>query len=1470
MSVTGNAEQSNVLKGRITGVPKIDKTLTKAGECADAKVVGDALKQNNRVFENLRDKVRVEEARLDTLLSESFGDSLVMKEQNFADNNVGIRLVSNGTHVSALISVNLSANQSVTKEHYLSSDLDLFMPLCDIEKTYEDDAGRFKVDFQCITLGNQIYYSAKVQNKDNTALEVNIPFEYPLEKQTNAEVNDARIDYKGNTHENLGKHIRAVSEELAEKVGHKVNVAGNEDKVVIEVVDEEATMSYEIDMNTKATAIIQTVQGELIEVTDASNNHLRGLRVFGKSTQDETPTPDAPVEIVGADVVVSVAGKNLFDANSCKLYNNVGEAPHLGNARVGNNYVVLTKTGEYAYFFGHYLDVTPGKTYTISFDGGVNEEGDAHAVFVYEDKPYGKLITNLASKVKASKSFVATSEKIFVGLYACGTTTTSEELVYTDVQLELGESATEYEPRKEQTLAIPYTLHGIDDVRDEVDFERGKLIRRYEKLSLAVADMNNSEDYPGWKGFTDLTKYLPSGYNRIVETLINVGENVNINVNAGVIYMGTSYYGMTQSEWKAKHLNLVVDVLMPLIEPVEIDLTAEEIEAYKELRSNYPNTTVTNSAGAVMEVSYNADTKIFFTQNTSEDGITPHIGDNGNWFIGTTDTGVKAQGEDGKDGQDGRNGQDGKDGKDATSPTISVSAIEGGYRITITDVNGTKSVDVKDGKDGEDGLDGNASVTAESIVEALGYTPINTEDIINDLQTDEGNKPLSASQGVYLKHWIQQVDTYTDNLVHKEKIADNLTTQNADFVLSAKQGKVLKGLIDAIAVPTKTSQLTNDSGFLTQHQSLSDYAKKSEIPTTASQVGADASGTAESKVSSHNTSDTSHNDIRLLIEGLTSRLNTLANSDDTSLDQMKEVVAYIKNNKSLIDGITTSKVNVADIIDNLTTSVSNKPLSAKQGVELKALIDKITVPTKTSQLTNDSGFLTDTNVLVVKSDDSIATHTGAEILQAYSDGKAVLLDVDGSLVPLYSVDEEKAIFVRLIDTKTANNSFTFYFYKYKILNGDNRCNNNPVQYPLRYVTKTSELTNDSGYGKVKTVNGVEPDENGNVEVEATGGTGGVTSWNDLEDKPFYSYEEEGEIVFSEVVGIPTSGSKAMETEQFDLVIGDTYKVTIEGEEYECVARSITMSDENGTMTVTHLGNGEIDGAVVSSEGNGEPFLIEFGYIGVSFFGFIRVPNSKNNDVTLEVVHVKKESVPLPVEYLPDGVPYMTTGTAVLLQEMSTAGLENDEGMFIIPTFEITAGETYTVELNGVAYSCTGIDASTVMGDNFEPGTVVVLGNPSVWGSGDNGLPFLIMSMEGMCGFTELNGNLDNTLSVYGGKVEKRRLPEELLPVGFGSYFTEMTWEGEYTVIDGHKLVTNMGVVNGESIEYFSDEDFKTLIDIMKRKIILMKMDVMETYYMLDCGYDENGEINWISISSSNGRNGATYCSQSYYTENGGL
>ena len=232
---------------------------------------------------------------------------------------------------------------------------------------------------------------------------------------------------------------------------------------------------------------------------------------------------------------------------------------------------------------------------------------------------------------------------------------------------------------------------------------------------------------------------------------------------------------------------------------------------------------------------------------------------------------------------------------------------------------------------------------------------------------------LSMSDGTTTKNVDIPITTITDeqvqNAVNNYMAANSIDETDPTVPDWAKQPTKPKytasevgAIPDTTKIPSKTSDLQNDRGFLTEHQDLSGYATKGEIPKTASDVGADASGTAENKVSAHNTATDAHNDIRLLVQGLTDRLNALADSDDTTLDQMSEVVAYIKSNKSLIDAITTSKVNVSDIIDNLVTNVSNKPLSAAQGVALKALIDAITVPTKLSELENDSGYAKTTDI----------------------------------------------------------------------------------------------------------------------------------------------------------------------------------------------------------------------------------------------------------------------------------------------------------------------------------------------------------------------------------------------------------------------------------------------------------------------------------------------------------------------------
>jgi len=128
---------------------------------------------------------------------------------------------------------------------------------------------------------------------------------------------------------------------------------------------------------------------------------------------------------------------------------------------------------------------------------------------------------------------------------------------------------------------------------------------------------------------------------------------------------------------------------------------------------------------------------------------------------------------------------------------------------------------------------------------------------------------------------------------------------------------------------------------------------------TMSQI-TDASTVIDNKVSTHNVETNAHNDMRLLINDIDNRLNALADSDDTTLDQLSEITAYIKANRELVEQVTTVKVNVDDIVDNLTTNVSDKPLSAAQGVALKQFI-----PTNVSQLNNDSCYLTSSNIPIM-------------------------------------------------------------------------------------------------------------------------------------------------------------------------------------------------------------------------------------------------------------------------------------------------------------------------------------------------------------------------------------------------------------------------------------------------------------------------------------------------------------------------
>lgn len=115
--------------------------------------------------------------------------------------------------------------------------------------------------------------------------------------------------------------------------------------------------------------------------------------------------------------------------------------------------------------------------------------------------------------------------------------------------------------------------------------------------------------------------------------------------------------------------------------------------------------------------------------------------------------------------------------------------------------------------------------------------------------------------------------------------------------------------------------------------------------------------------------------IQEAIEGLQTQLNTLVSGDaDTAIESFNEIIAFLEGveDTETLEGIIASiEQQIADkqdAISDLSTIRSNaeKGATAVQPDDLAAvatsgsyadLSNKPTIPTKTSQLTNDSGFL---------------------------------------------------------------------------------------------------------------------------------------------------------------------------------------------------------------------------------------------------------------------------------------------------------------------------------------------------------------------------------------------------------------------------------------------------------------------------------------------------------------------------------
>ena len=138
-----------------------------------------------------------------------------------------------------------------------------------------------------------------------------------------------------------------------------------------------------------------------------------------------------------------------------------------------------------------------------------------------------------------------------------------------------------------------------------------------------------------------------------------------------------------------------------------------------------------------------------------EDGITPHIGENGNWYLGDEDTGKPSrgiQGETGEQGQPGQPGSDGEDGQDGigfTTASAGTPTQSDGYTVTPITFNKTDGSNVVVNVSAKNGLDGSGGTGGTT-----DYSELENKPKINNVELT-GNRTLAElgiqPEGDYLE-----------------------------------------------------------------------------------------------------------------------------------------------------------------------------------------------------------------------------------------------------------------------------------------------------------------------------------------------------------------------------------------------------------------------------------------------------------------------------------------------------------------------------------------------------------------------------------------------------------------------------------------------------------------------------------------------------------------------------------------------
>ena len=309
-----------------------------------------------------------------------------------------------------------------------------------------------------------------------------------------------------------------------------------------------------------------------------------------------------------------------------------------------------------------------------------------------------------------------------------------------------------------------------------------------------------------------------------------------------------------------------------------------------------------------------------------------------------------------------------------------------------------------------------------------------------------------------------------------------------------------KDLIGTPVIPSKTSELTNDSNFATtdlvntkaNKTHSHSYLDLEDLPNLFSGAYADLTG-------------------KPTIPTLTSELENDSNFTTKAYVEQRITDVATSGEIDLSDYVTTAQLNTkADKVHTHSyEDLTEKPtlFSGKYA----DLIGKPTIPTKTSDITNDSNFVT-TSQLNTKAD-TIHTHSYNDLTDKPTLFSGKYADLTGKPTIPTKVSEltNDSSFATTVQLSTKAN--TVHTHDYADLE------NKPTLFSGKYIdlldkptipSKTSELTNDSNF----------------VDTIALATKANLThshSYSDLEDKP---------ILFSgaykDLTGKPTIPTKISE------------------------------------------------------------------------------------------------------------------------------------------------------------------------------------------------------------------------------------------------------------------------------------------------------------------------------------------------------